>query len=105
MSCPPLESLGENFGRRGKEEKGKEKEKRRKQKREARENGEEQKRNCKYGGGKLKMTFLVFFARHFFKTTEICLGCSKIEIATGKKSGKGKFSNLAHLWLHSWLCP
>ena len=74
-----------------------------------------------------------FFCLSLFETTEICLGCTKMEICTGKKAfhaGKKlgnvtlsplkniplrplyidiyygrKFSNLAHLWLHTWLCP
>ena len=31
--------------------------------------------------------------------------CTKMEISTGQKSWNGKFSNLAHLWLHSLLRP
>ena len=27
-----------------------------------------------------------------------------MKISTGKKLGNGKFSNLAHFWLHTWLC-
>ena len=30
--------------------------------------------------------FFFFFFGHFFEATEICLGCTKMEISTGKKS-------------------
>ena len=41
--------------------------------------------------------FSLLVTFHFLKPTEICLGCTKMEISMGKKSGNGKFSNLAHL--------
>ena len=92
----------------GKEEKGKGRKKRggkgKERQGKKRENGEEKKGNCKSGGGKLKMEGERYESQ-FVKTTEICLGCTKMEISTGKKLGNGKLSNLTHLRLHTWLCP
>ena len=70
------------------------------------ENGKEKNGNCKRGRGKLKMEwrkvwkwagdffFLLlsfflsfsFFFLSLFETTEICLGCIKMEISTGKNA-------------------
>ena len=82
-------------GGKGKERQGK------------RENGEEKKGNCKreeenlkWKGKGMKMRrgpFFFFFCLSLFETNEICMGCTKMEISTGKKLGNGKFSNLAHL--------
>ena len=100
-----MESLGGNFGRKGeRSEKGRERVKeevKEKRGKEKRENGEEKKGNCKRGG-KLKMkgegyenelrtfflSFFFFFCLSLFETTEMCLGCTKMEISTGKKIGK-----------------
>ena len=102
---------------RGKGKKGREgKEEREKRGKEKMENGKEKNWNFKRGGWKpnngrgkvwtwAEDLFLLFFFLSLFETTEICLGCTKMEIYMGKKSGNGKFSNLAHLWLHTWLRP
>ena len=34
--------------------------------------------------------FVLFFCLSLFETTEICLGCTKMEISAGKKIGKGE---------------
>ena len=140
VSRPPLESLGGNFGRkgkggkregRGKKEEGREKRPKEKGKMEKKRRGilKEEEENLKWKGKVWKWAedlffccccfwvfffcfcfvflfwFFFFFCFSLFETTEICLGCTKMEISTGKKSGNGKFSNLAHLWLHTWLRP
>ena len=75
---------------------------------EKRENGEEKKRNCERERRKPKIigeryenerrTFFPPFLS-LFEITEICLGCTKMEISTGRKMENGKFSNsnLTHL--------
>ena len=61
--------------------------------------GEEE--NLKWKGNGMKMSkgpfFFFFFCLSLFETTKTCLRCTKMEISTEKKSGNGKFSNLAHL--------
>ena len=69
----------------GKEKKGKGEEKeeeraKRVKEKGGMENAEEKKGNCKRGGGKLSL----------FETTKICLGCTKMEISTRKKSISGR---------------
>ena len=117
---PPLESLGKIWkerrkekkrkgaGKRGRKEKKRDARKKGKMEREKREilKGEEE--NLKWKGKvslwKRAMSRgpFFFFCLSLFETTEICLGCTKMEISMGKKLGNGKFSNP---WLHIWLCP
>ena len=83
--------VGGKFGRkreRRKKGRGREKEEEMdKRSKEKKENGEEKKGNCKRGEGKLKMegeryeNVLVSFW-----ITEICLGCTKMEISSGGKN-------------------
>ena len=40
------------------------------------------------------LLLLLFFHLSLFETTEICLGCTKMEISTREKSGNGKFLKL-----------
>ena len=111
----PLESLGEILEGRGKGGKwggrGKKREKGKREAREKRENGEENKGNCKRGGGKLEMEgeryenerrtspfSFFFFCLSLFDTTEICLGVPKLKFLRGKKWEMD-------LWLHTCLCP
>ena len=42
----------------------------------------------------------LFFTLSIFETSDIFFGCTKMEICY-----EGKFSNLAHLSLHTWLRP
>ena len=75
-------------------------------------NGEEKKENCKMGGEenlkmqnnkwkgkgmKVSRVFFFFFSCHFLKPLKFVWGVPKWKFLQGKKSGNGKFFNLAHL--------
>ena len=94
------------MGRGGKRE-GRGKERKVKRDKENGENGEEKRGNCKRGGGKLKWKgkgmkmsreLFIFWLVTFLKPLKFVWGVPKWRFLLW-----GKFSNLAHLWLHTWL--
>ena len=116
---PAHGKFGGILERRGNEEKGKgEGKKRRKGKRgeEKRVNGEEKRENCKgrgnlfnkmererYENEKRTLFWRNFFFFFFFFACHFLNPLYQNRNFYGKKLGRGKFSNLAHLWLQTWL--